>query len=122
MDNNYHPDKTTYYAQHSSEVSSFVCIDHAARSVRIEQLRNGEWWGTGFGDKPVSGIPREPVLNLTNFAESISGIPWTALSTGDATGAGSIRGYKIILGEVQILDDKDKVCKEWFTNLGCTVC
>lgn len=52
-------------------------------------------------------------LNLSQFAEEKSKIPWRSLSD-------NIRGYNIELNQVFVEDYYDIRCKKWFENLGCT--
>jgi hypothetical protein len=51
-------------------------------------------------------------LNLSQFAEEKSKIPWRSLSY-------NIRGYNIELNKVFVEDYYDIRCKEWFESLDC---
>jgi len=55
---------------------------------------------------------RDTILNLNQFAEEKSKIPWRSLSD-------KIRGYNIELNKVLVEDDYDISCKEWFESLEC---
>jgi hypothetical protein len=75
--------------------------------VRLLLNDSGEW------PQGVDGAASMR-LDLSDFAEDISGIPWSTL-------ARDIHGYTVVLYDVGVRSRHDEACVKWFRGLGCTV-
>lgn len=99
--------KQVYVLRINGCSSGIVEIYHDKKEIIIRvDYENG-----AFGGGYSAGLHAR--LNLSQFAEEKSKIPWRSLSD-------KIRGYNIKLNKVFIEDYYDIRCKEWFESLGCT--
>ena len=84
-----------------------VLFYHDFKEVFIGADTSYGAFGSGFYDA------RDARLNLSQFFQVRSKIPWIVLSD-------KIRGYKIKLYKILVEDDDDIRFKEWFESLECT--